>query len=134
MLLRNIKDRSQNATYTSVIVKNKRTTRHVGSPLFLVQSFPPETATYTRSNVHRRITAETGRGLEKLAHALEYLTDEFTHAGCDGVYDYGRLEAIELLASLNRQLYFACEVEPSFVERVRSICRRFSPSSTEIHA
>jgi hypothetical protein len=35
-----------------------------------------------------------------------------------------------LLASLNRQLYFACEVEPTFVERVRTICRRFSISST----
>jgi hypothetical protein len=50
--------------------------------------------------------------------------------GCDVVRDYGRLQAIQLLASLNRQLYFACALEPTFVERVRSICRRFSISST----
>jgi hypothetical protein len=78
----------------------------------------------------RKITPEVGRGLEKLGHALEYLTDEFVHDGCEVERDYGRLQAIQLLASLNRQLYFSCEVEPSFTERVLCFVRRFSTSST----
>jgi hypothetical protein len=98
--------------------------------LFLVRSFQHGAGGYTRPSLRRRITPEAGRGHEKLAHALEYLADEFIQDGCDVVGDYGRLQAIQLLAWLNRQLYFACELEPTFVERVRSICRRFSISST----
>jgi hypothetical protein len=73
--------------------------------------------------VRRRITPEAGRGLEKLGHALEYLTDEFVCDGCRFAEDCGRLQAIQLLASLNRQIYFACRVEPSFPERVQSLFR-----------
>jgi len=75
--------------------------------------------------VQRRITVDAGRGLEKLGHALEYLTDEFVHEGCAFDRDHGRLEAIQLLASLNRQIYFQCGVEPSFRERVQSVFRKF---------
>ena len=76
-------------------------------------------------NVRRRITPEAGRGLEKLRHALEYLTDEFVKGGCALAEDQGRLQAIQLLAALNRQLYFACGVEPTLRERVKSILGRF---------
>ena len=76
-------------------------------------------------NVRRRITPEAGRGLEKLGHALEYLTDEFVNDGCAFAKDQGRLQAIQLLAALNRQLYFACGVEPTLRERVKSILGRF---------
>jgi hypothetical protein len=128
--LRNRKDRPAKAADTSFIVKNKQATRHNSSDLFLVRSFQHGAAAHTRPSLRRRITPEAGRGLEKLAHALEYLADEFIQDGCNVAQDYGRLQAIQLLASLNRQLYFACEVEPTFVERVRTICRRFSISST----
>lgn len=74
--------------------------------------------------VRRRITTEAGRGLEKLGHALEYLTDEFVRNGCRFAEDHGRLQAIQLLASLNRQTYFACGLEPSLSERVQSLFRR----------
>lgn len=74
--------------------------------------------------VKRRITPEAGQGLEKLAHALEYLIDEYIHEGCEVDKDYGRLQAIQLLAALNRQIYFACCVRPTMGERVQSLFRR----------
>lgn len=78
-----------------------------------------------REIVRRRIPPNAGRGLEKLGHALEYLTDEFVIDGCRFAEDHGRLEAIQLLASLNRQIYFACDLEPTFRARVQSAFRRF---------
>lgn len=75
--------------------------------------------------VRRRITAEAGRGLEKLGHAIEYLTDEFVLDGCACDGDRGRLQAIQLLASLNRQIYFSCGIEPSIRERLHSLFRRY---------
>ena len=77
-----------------------------------------------RPIVRRRITPEAGRGLEKLGHALEYLTDEFVRDGCAVVEDYGRLQAIQLLAALNRQIYFACGIEPTLRERIQSLVQR----------
>ncbi len=72
----------------------------------------------------RKITPEAGRGLEKLGHALDYLTDEFVVNGCSPS-EHGALEAIQLLASLRKQVYFACGVEPTMRERVHSLLRRF---------
>lgn len=74
--------------------------------------------------VRRRITPDAGRGLEKLGHALEYLADEFVRDGCAVVEDYGRLQAIQLLAALNRQIYFACGVEPTMRDRVQSLVQK----------
>ena len=85
---------------------------------------PQEEPVRNRAQVRRRITPEAGRGLEMLGHALEYLTDEFVRDGCRFGEDQGRLQAIQLLASLNRQIYFACGVEPSFRERVQLLFRR----------
>jgi len=74
--------------------------------------------------VRRRITPEAGHGLEKLGHALEYLADEFVHDGCAIVEDSGRLQAIQLLATLNRQIYFACGVQPTMRDRLQSLVQR----------
>jgi hypothetical protein len=76
------------------------------------------------ARVQRRIPLEAGRGLEKLGHAVEYLTDEFVHDGCRFAEDQARLDAIGLLASLNRQIYFSCGIEPTFQERVQGLFRR----------
>jgi len=91
---------------------------------FRVEPFHQGLTVRNRAMVQRKITEEAGRGLEKLGHALEYLTDEFVRDGCRIVEDYGRLQAIQLLASLNRQIYFACDVEPTFRERVQTLFRR----------
>jgi hypothetical protein len=104
--------------------------RQDGRSLFRVGPFQQQLAVRKRTGPRRKITPEAGRALEKLSHALEYLADEFAHGGCEVVRDYGRIQAIQLLASLNRQLYFSCEVVPTFRERVRSLFRRFSASST----
>jgi hypothetical protein len=93
---------------------------------FLAESSSQGTAVRRPQAVRRRITPEAGRGLEKLGHALEYLTDEFVHDGCSVIEDCGRLQAIQILAGLNRQIYFACEVQPSIRARVQSLVRRFA--------
>ncbi len=91
----------------------------------LEHTFQERFASGMPANVRRKITPEAGRGIEKLGHAIEYLTDEFVHDGCAVAKDYGRLQAIQLMAALNRQLYFACGVEPAFRDRVRSLFHRF---------
>ena len=107
------------------IVKTNGLTQKDREPWFCTGPLSDATASDDRhGSVRRRVTAEAGRGLEKLGHALEYLTDEFVRDGCRFAEDHGRIQAIELLASLNRQIYFACGVEPSFRERVQSLVRR----------
>jgi len=71
----------------------------------------------------RRISPASGRALEILGHAIDYLADEFVHAGgalsaCDP-----QVEAIQLLIDLNRQIYFACPELPTFAERLRAFLR-----------
>ena len=92
--------------------------------LFLAFSNTRGVASSTPIPGRRKITPEAGRGLEKLGHALDYLTDEFVVNGCSPS-EYGTLEAIQLLASLRKQIYFACGVEPTIRERVHSLLRRF---------
>jgi hypothetical protein len=78
------------------------------------------TAPFVRSNRRRRICPEAGRALEILGHAIEYLTDEYVHQGGSFSADDAQLNAVLLLMSLNRQIYFECPVVPSFGERCRS--------------
>jgi hypothetical protein len=113
--------------YVSIVKANGLTLHH-RQPSFAEPS-PQDRLTATRGSVRRRITPEAGRGLEKLGHALEYLTDEFVHDGCNFRQDRGRLEAIQLLASLNRQIYLACAVEPSFLDRVQGLAQRWFPAA-----
>jgi hypothetical protein len=77
--------------------------------------------------IRRRITPEVGRGLEKLGHALQYLEDEFVFNNRWAISeDSGRLQAIQLLATLNRDLYLECGVEPTIRDRVRALFGRHS--------
>lgn len=119
-LLRNVKDKITEHGENFPIVKNSRLA--VQESHFSVLTDAP--AFDPRPMVRRRIDPEAGRGLEKLGHALEYLADEFVHDGCAVVEDYGRLQAIQLLASLNRQIYFACGVEPTLRDRIKSLVQR----------
>lgn len=68
----------------------------------------------------RRIPPVSGHALEKLGHAIEYLTDEYIHDGCLGGPNNPRVEAIQLLMAANRGVYFECPVIPSLSERIRS--------------
>lgn len=75
--------------------------------------------------VRRSITAEAGKALEILAHALEYLTDEYAvsdNTRTPSIQD--RCEAIELLMALNRRVYLECPQLPSTATRCRAFLRR----------
>jgi len=72
----------------------------------------------------RRISPEAGRALEKLGHAIEYLTDEFVHSGGDLRQHDPQIEAVQMLMTLNRQVYFSCPEVPSLGQKLRSIFYR----------
>jgi hypothetical protein len=73
------------------------------------------------AHVQRRISPESGRALEILGHAIEYLTDEYVHQGRSSPRSFfapdPELEAVQLLMGLNRQIYFECPVVPTLAER-----------------
>jgi hypothetical protein len=69
----------------------------------------------------RRISPEAGHALETLGHAIEYLSDEFVHAGGSLTAHNPQVEAVQLLMGINRQIYFACPIVPSLAERCRAL-------------
>lgn len=73
------------------------------------------------SNRRRRITFEAGHALEKLGHAIEYLTDEFVQSGVEMSSGNGQVEAVQLLMRMNRQVYFECPEVPTIGERLRAL-------------
>jgi hypothetical protein len=78
-----------------------------------------------RVRSHRRsISLQSGRALEIIAHAIEYLTDEFVHEGLPYSTNNGQLQAVQLLMALNRKVYFECPEVPTFGERCRAFLRR----------
>jgi hypothetical protein len=68
-----------------------------------------------------------GRALEILGHGIEYLADEYALSTAQmGTLSSGdpRVEAIQMLMALNRQVYYACpEIEPL----LRRIARKLLP-------
>lgn len=66
-------------------------------------------------SIRRHITPQAGHALEKLGHAIEYLSDEFVAAPEDST---GRMEAIMLLMSVNRGIYADCPEIPSLGQRL----------------
>jgi len=74
----------------------------------------------------RRIGPEAGLALEKLGHAIEYLSQVFARQdGFKSIQD-DRLEAIELLMRLNREIYFECPEVPTLRQRFRAFLRRLA--------
>lgn len=82
---------------------------------------PAASTARLRSNCRRRISVEAGHALEKLGHAVEYLTDEYVHCGVDMSSGNGQIEAVQLLMRINRQVYFECPEVPTMGERIRSM-------------
>jgi hypothetical protein len=72
----------------------------------------------------RKITPQAGKALEKLGHAVEYLTDEFVKSGVAFSASNSQLEAVQLLMALNRRVYFECPEVPTLGERLRSLLHR----------
>lgn len=71
--------------------------------------------------VRRRITPQAGHALEKLGHAIEYLSDELIVAPQDSK---GCMQAILLLMEVNRSVYADCPEVPSFSQRLTAMLRR----------
>jgi hypothetical protein len=69
----------------------------------------------------RQITPQAGKALEKLGHAIEYLTDEFVQSGASFSTNNSQLEAVQLLMALNRRVYFECPEVPTLGERLRDL-------------
>jgi hypothetical protein len=67
----------------------------------------------------RRIDPRSGRALEILGHAIEYLTDEYVHEGGSLCAHNSQVEAVQLLMAVNRAIYFACPEVPTLGERLR---------------
>jgi hypothetical protein len=82
---------------------------------------PSVRAAHVPSNRRRRITPQAGRALDILAHAIEYLTDEFMHQDRAFIAKNEQLQAVQMLMALNRQVYFECPEIPTFGERCRAL-------------
>ncbi len=69
------------------------------------------------ARVRRRLDPQSGRALEILGHAIDYLTDEYILHG--GQFRAGdpALEAVHVLMAANRAIYLACPVVPSLGQR-----------------
>ncbi len=75
-------------------------------------------------NRRRRIDPQSGRALEILGHAIEYLADEYAFGGGPLAADHPVVEAMQTLMARNREIYFACPVVPTLAERWRGLWRR----------
>lgn len=74
----------------------------------------------------RRIDRESGRALEILGHAIEYLADEYAFAGTSLSAGDAQVQAIQMLMAVNRQVYFECPVVPSLGDRFRALVESFA--------
>lgn len=88
---------------------------------FPVSAAIPVPLVHQRRTHRRRIAPQAGRALEILGHAIEYLSDEFAHAGGSLSAHNAQVEAMQLLMAVNRQIYFACPEVPSLGERWRAM-------------
>jgi hypothetical protein len=75
----------------------------------------------------RQISPLSGRALEVLGHAIEYLADEYAlHAGNLPLLNAEdpQLHAIQLLMAASRSVYWACPLAPTLRERVSRLLSR----------
>jgi len=88
---------------------------------FPIPATAPVVSIVIARNRRRHISPQAGHALEVLGHAIEYLTDEFVHEGCAMTAKNERLQAVQMLMALNRQVYFECPEVPTFAERCRAL-------------
>ncbi len=72
----------------------------------------------------RHISRQAGRALEMLAHAIEYLADEYIHHGRRIEGNEAQIQAMRILMALNRNIYYECPPVPTLAERCMAF---FSP-------
>jgi hypothetical protein len=100
--------------------------------------FPPLNSrlqTARRSSVRRMVSRSSGRALEILGHAIEYLADEYAlKAAKTGTLspDDPCIDAMHILMALNREVYYACpEVETALPRIVRWFMGAHTPRATK---
>ena len=92
---------------------------------FLLQAAEPAVPAYPlHATRRRRIDRDSGRALEILAHAIEYLADEYVHHGGQLKSSDGQVQAMQLLMAANRSIYTACPEIPTLEERCIGLLRR----------
>ena len=72
----------------------------------------------------RRIDRASGRALEILGHAIEYLADEYVYHGGQLSSSDAEVQAMQLMMRLNREIYTACAEIPTFTQRCTAFVRR----------
>jgi len=70
------------------------------------------------------LARNAGRALEILGHAIEYLADEYVRNDAPPSEKEGTMQAIQILMSLNRDIYFSCPRTPTLRARLRALLRR----------
>ncbi|HUY93695.1 MAG TPA: hypothetical protein VMU71_00305 [Terracidiphilus sp.] len=78
--------------------------------------------TTSAATARRRISPQAGHALEKLGHAIEYLSDEFMVS--PDTLSKARLDAILLMMEINREIYSECPEIHSLGQRISSWLRR----------
>jgi hypothetical protein len=73
--------------------------------------------------VRRHVSPQTGRALEMLGHAIEYLADEYSHQCKSPSAHDGPLDAVQLLMRINREIYLECPEVRTFADRWRWLLR-----------
>jgi hypothetical protein len=79
------------------------------------------------SSRRRQIPPLSGKALEVLGHAIEYLADEYVlHAGSlPSLHSEDpQIRAIQLLMAASRTVYWSCPVAPTLRERVTRVLWR----------
>lgn len=76
------------------------------------------------SALRRQFNPKAGRALEILGHAIEYLADEYAYGHSFVSANDGMLDAIRILMSLNRAIYFSCPEVSTLRERLQRRFRR----------
>ena len=75
--------------------------------------------------VRRRVTPEAGRALEKLGHAIEYLTDEMVERGGPETLNPAEMQAVKILMEINHSIYNDCPEETGVADRLKALLHRF---------
>lgn len=89
-----------------------------------LQITPAAWASPSPASTHRkRVPLRASRSLRLLNHAIEYLADEFLRDSIPPTASNERLQAVQLLMALSREIYAECPEVPTLAER----CRRLMP-------
>lgn len=67
------------------------------------------------------VAGKAGRALEILGHAIEYLADEYVRDDSPPSAKKGMLEAIQILMTLNREIYLCRPKTPTLMRQLRAL-------------